>query len=193
MYPQVFTVNRLPLVSVWLLMLCMSSVEATPQSIVIRVSTTLDVNQFYNESFTNVQIFPNAPVAQYDAVLKTFKPIHTKLLVNTDIPSSSVGSSYQVRVLENTSTCTTLKFEQGEPEEESFLLNDTLLNVVIDGDVVNKGSVKQFDDFLSESDGFKYSDHALTLSFNQFSEVINSEDRVSKCQGKVSVGLELTL
>lgn len=167
-------------------MLCISAAGADIIVKNLPLFSTLDVNQFYNESITSVEIYPKSAVATYDLNIKTFQAIKTNLFVNTDIPSSLVTSRYQVRLVENNSECI-LKNEQRE------LLNDTLVDIVIDDQTVEIGKSRQFDDFLSEKDGYKYSVHKLNLLFHPFPDTIKSESEVSRCHGKVSVRLELML
>ncbi|WP_217540366.1 hypothetical protein [Vibrio metschnikovii] len=164
----------------------LSTANAAPITKLLPLSTLIDKNNFYSESFTKVEFFPSNLTAVYNKGMKTFHPLQTSLFIETDIPGSQVNTSYQLILTDNHSQCHTAA-------ESVLELSDKFVDVEIDGTSLALNESIQVGDFKSSKNDFKHSIHDFKLLFSPLPEVTEVDDYLLRCSGSVSVRLEFTI
>lgn len=163
-----------------------SEVNAAPIVKAIPVSTSIDKNKFYSESFTKVVFLPSILTAEYNRVIGTFYPVNTSLIIETDIPNNEANTSYQLILTDNQAQCHTTTGSVVD-------LYDKFVNVEIDGKSIGINESIKLDDFKSNQNGFKSSIHYFNLQFSSLPDKMKVDEYLLRCGGSISVRLEFTI
>lgn len=159
---------------------------AAPITKQLPISTSIDKNKFYSNSFTKVEFSPNTLKAVYSNEKDTFRPLQTSLFIESDISDNQANNSYQIILTDNQSQCYTAG-------DRILDLSDNFVDIEIDGKILTQKSSVKVDDFKSSKDDFKHSTHDFKLLFSPLPEVTQVDDYLLRCSGSISVRLEFTI
>lgn len=149
----------------------------------IHVMTQIDKNKFFSNTVTFMKFKPNALTLEYSDATGAFLPVTTELYIETDIPTDSALSNFDLYLNQNSMSCSDFDGQvvtlnaNHSPQVDI----DTQVNVAINSSVsLNFNSTYE--------DRFKSSTHKFGLHFET-----PLPTEVRSCQGAIGVNLEFSL
>ncbi|MHC0041877.1 hypothetical protein ACGDLY_001300 [Vibrio campbellii] len=148
------------------------------------VNTTIDINNLYTDSITNVEFEPASLELEVRDDHSGFEIAVTKMKISTNIPMDVSSVSYTSTLIENNAIC---KNFSGEAFSQS-----SFVTVQFDGNAAALDLPIVINDFNSNDGVSKYSEHDLILSFESFSD-IEMDGAPRECTGDLtfSVGVDI--
>ncbi|WP_039987001.1 hypothetical protein [Vibrio owensii] len=149
------------------------------------LSTTIDINNIYADSITNVEFEPASLTLELNSDNSGFETTSAIMKISSTIPSEASSVSYTSTMIQNTSTCSGSFNNEDVPQNE-------FVRVTLDENPVAINVPVIIEDFNSNDGTFKTSEHELTLEFKSFSE-IDMYGSPEECQGNVifSIGVDI--
>ncbi|MGI9918417.1 hypothetical protein [Vibrio owensii] len=158
------------------------SVSAIEKPLVL--TTTVDINNLYADSITNVEFSPAVLELDLNENRTGFEKKSTVMQVYTTIPMGASSVSYTSTMTSNNSTCTNF-LGQSYPQDE-------LVYVSFDDSKLDINVPILLDDFNSNDGVFKYSEHTVDLEVKPFSDIeVNGSPK--ECSGDITftIGVDI--
>lgn len=164
--------------------------NAEPISKSMTVTTQIDRNDFFSGDI-NIHFSEDNLVAEYNEETKTFRDLHTSLIVESTMPSRDDNTiQHVVSLTKNLSTCSTFN-DEGELE----LIPDEGVNASYSTDLVDvfieqqplTEEVPVVLPFSSNESEFKQAVHDFSLTFGEL------PSGASRCSGEIEVMVEFDL
>ncbi|MGE6433812.1 hypothetical protein [Shewanella baltica] len=177
-----------------IILLCLPLVKpfAAPVAKSFPLSTEIDKNDFFGNTFTLIKFQPESLTVLFDRNTGSFASGLTELQINTDIPTSAVLNNYNIFLTKNDSSCVTADMSILPIAESITLLGSSLVAVVIDGASIALNDFLPIAGFNGNEQGFKSATHQFRLDFNPL-PAVPSGHAISRCYGQISVALEFSL
>ncbi|MBS0041132.1 hypothetical protein KFE26_02245 [Shewanella sp. M16] len=177
-----------------IILLCLPLVKpfAAPVAKSFPLSTEIDKNDFFGNTFTLIRFHPERLTVLFERNTGSFASGLTELQINTDIPTSAVLNNYNIFLTKNDSACVTADMSILPIAESITLLGSSLVAVVIDGASIALNEFLPIAGFNGNDQGFKSATHQFRLDFNPLPTVPPGH-AISRCYGQISVALEFSL
>lgn len=174
--------------AVMLLGFALISMNANSIEKPLLLTTTIDINNLYADSITNVEFEPATLELSLNSDNTSFETALTALKISTNIPKDVSSIPYSATMIQNTSSCTNFT-----GEEFPQLDNDSpFVRVKFEGSEVSEDVPVEIDDFNLDDGTYKTSEHDIALEFKPFSELeINGSPK--ECSGEIvfSIGVDI--
>lgn len=172
--------------AVMLLGFALISMNANSIEKPLLLTTTIDINNLYADSITDVEFEPATLELGLNSDNTSFETALTTLKISTNIPKDVSNVPYSATMIQNTSSCTNFTGEVFPQPDNGFV------RVKFEDSELLQYIPVEIDDFNLDDGTYKTSEHAITLEFKPFSE-LEMNGSPKECSGQIvfSIGVNI--